>query len=433
MLHDRAVPLRSKIGYLRWPVTLPPHTSLALGLALLGLTVASVSGCTNGLERAEVGPLVGHVGPVSARIWMQGDPGAAYTVIARADGAENAGAIVAFDARGDAYDTACTTIDGLRPDTRYEYTVRRTRGEDASVHTGSFRTAPTPGTPTRFKLVTASCIRTRPWQQRAWPRVLEERPDLMLLLGDNAYANSTDPARVVRAHRRVRAMPGFAAVVRQVPTYAIWDDHDYGRDGSGGEVPNKAELLHAFRAVWPNPGAGTPDAPGAFFRFQRGDVEFFVLDGRYERVRRGSRNNASTRMLGPAQWAWLEEGLLASDATFRVIASGTTLDEFAIDTWRMYPRDRQRLRDLVDRLGIEGVIYLSGDVHYCALRTHAPTSATGYPLTEVISSGIANSMAQGFVVLEFDTTLDDPQVVIRIVSGNGRERRVLRRSELTCR
>jgi len=64
--------------------------------------------------------------------------------------------------------------------------------------------------------------------QRSWNLLLEEKPDLHLTVGDTHYADTTNPTVQLEHHLKYRKEKEFAKVLQQVPTYAIWDDHDYG-------------------------------------------------------------------------------------------------------------------------------------------------------------------------------------------------------------
>ena len=60
----------------------------------------------------------------------------------------------------------------------------------------------------------------------------------------------------------------FATVLRRVPTYAIWDDHDYGPNpNSDGTAKGKA---FGGGQIWANPTLGTTDTPGPFSNFSHG-------------------------------------------------------------------------------------------------------------------------------------------------------------------
>ena len=100
--------------------------------------------------------------------------------------------------------------------------------------------------------------------QSSWYLLLAQQPAFHLLLGDNAYINTVEPREIWRAHRRQRRVPQFATVIRRVPTYAMWDDHDFGPNDSDGTLPGKKIALGAFAEIWANPSAGTGETPGAF-------------------------------------------------------------------------------------------------------------------------------------------------------------------------
>lgn len=415
-------------------------------LVLIAIVKIGLTGCASLAPPAPgalVGPLVGHVTDRSAAIWMYGGPDARFRIdVSRIDGATDAPAqSVEFGPAAGTTPAALVTLGDLEPQTRYRYAIvplhdpaarpAWERAGDGGI-AGTFTTAPPPGTPGRFTAAVASCIKTRPSMQAAWPLLLAQEPSIQLLLGDNAYSNSTDPRVIRDAHLAVRSMPGFASVIRQVPTWAIWDDHDYADNNAGAEAEGKERSLRAFKALWPNPAAGLDAAPGVFHRFAWGDVEFFMLDVRYERTNVSEPDGPEKQMLGPAQLAWLADALAGSTATFKVIASGSTLRESPYDGWRDYDFARRRLFSMIADAGIEGVLFVTGDVHYSVVDTHDAAETGTYALTEVISSGIANSARMSFATLEFDTTLPDPTVRIRIIDGNRSVPvdRVLRRSEL---
>ncbi len=52
--------------------------------------------------------------------------------------------------------------------------------------------------------------------------------------------------------------------------------------------------------------------------------------------------------------------------------------------------------------------------------THPESDRVGYPLIEVVSSGVANSQTLSFATVDFDTTADYPPVQVRIIHGDGK-------------
>ena len=70
--------------------------------------------------------------------------------------------------------------------------------------------------------------------------------DFMLWMGDNVYfreGDYTSRSGLWYRWRRDRAMPVLAPLLRNMPNYAIWDDHDYGTNDSGRSFRLKEAAL----------------------------------------------------------------------------------------------------------------------------------------------------------------------------------------------
>ena len=66
-------------------------------------------------------------------------------------------------------------------------------------------------------------------------------------------------------------------------------------------------------------------------------------------------------------------------------------DKMLQEKWSNFPNERKRLLDTIRNSGREGVIILSGDVHYSELMSLHCKGVTNYPLFEFTSSGISHS------------------------------------------
>jgi alkaline phosphatase D len=203
---------------------------------------------------------------------------------------------------------------------------------------------------------------------------------------------------------------------------------------------------------------GLEDAPGAYFSTRYGAVDFFVVDCRMYRPDVGDDAkrcevdpNApllpqSQGPLGPTQEAWLFEGLRNSDATFKFIACGSRFTpEGSLDSWAAFPEASQRLGDFITSQNIEGVVFLSGDIHR-SLFSAFPT--TKYDIPEIVSSPLANATGtcgtsdpkqracydagNSWVQIDIDPTQADPTLTAKILDEAGRERAAwtIKRSEL---
>jgi len=310
-----------------------------------------------------------------------------------------------------------STMNGLAPDTRYQYQVS-INGKADPKWKGSFKTAPVEGTSTAFRMAITSCMHIKR-AQRSWNLLLEEQPDLHLTVGDTHYADTTNPTVQLEHHLTYRREKEFAKVLQQVPTYAMWDDHDYGPNNSDGTAKGKEFSLAGWKQAWPNPPSGTSKTPGAFFKFSRGDVDFFVVDGRYHRSPNELPDDDKKRMLGDAQFEWLLNGLKNSKAKFKIIASGSVLEHSKVDGWRIFTFSRHRLFDAIKEHKISGVMYIGGDMHKSLVWQHHESDRVGYPMIEIMSSGITNGKDLSFATIDFDTTVADPTARVRIIYGRG--------------
>jgi alkaline phosphatase D len=92
-------------------------------------------------------------------------------------------------------------------------------------------------------------------------------------------------------------------------------------------------------------------------------------------------------MLGERQWSWLERQFEVP-AEVRLLASSVQVlaDATGWECWANFARDQDRLFDVIRRKRANGVLFLSGDIHYAELSrldVNVP-----YPLWDLTSSGL---------------------------------------------
>lgn len=360
------------------------------------------------VESAELlsGPMVGHTTSSSATIWVETDKPAAVRVHYWVDAGSEP--MVRGTAVGRTSDKAPHTgvvkleglesaqvvhyeleIDGrsIRPQTPQVFSLLPAEHEGGQEGDGI----------SEFSVAFASCMsNARTPIQPVWEQVGVHRPDALLLIGDNnympnhpgAYETSEEVAQYAmsRYHRYLRDLPGLRTVLATTPTYAIWDDHDFGPNNSDRTFKWRELSLALFKKYWPNPYAGTTETPGVFHSVRIADVEFFLLDDRYHR----DPNDAPDRrtMLGDGQLTWLKNKLKQSTATFKVIVNGHIMlldrrDEH--EYWARFGDERDRFIDWMYGEGITGVFFISGDWHVGSL-SRMEFTRENYPLYELVSS-----------------------------------------------
>jgi len=393
------------------------------------------------------GPLVGAVSDSTARLLVRTD--ATRRVEVQLDEAALPGAPVAYSvvyppASRDF--TQVVTFSGLKPSTAYEARVL-VDGVQAP-RKGTFRTPTSPGAGGKFKFAFGSCARDG--AQPIFSMLRGRSLDLFVFVGDNHYGNTPDRDSLRWYYRWSWARPGRSELLSEASTLATWDDHDYVGNNTNSTSTGRTTALKVFKEYWANPSFGTTATPGVFTTHRFGDAEFFLLDDRYHRA---AATASTGSILGTDQTAWLVSVLKASTATFKFVACGSLLGPGATESWHNErPAALTALHAAIKSNKIQGVVFLSGDIHKSLFQEHLKATTGGYDIPELVSSPLANAQTgqtctagpTGYnrracekdgdyaTEVEVDTTLADPQFKARILDVNGAVRSTwtVRRSQL---
>jgi alkaline phosphatase D len=422
------------------------RTLIGTGLAAAtpGLALAQSNLDWVGIKRLMQGPVLGWCATESAAVWTRSSgawpvcvefdldplfPDPRRTTVQLADAAEDF--------------VQVHRLEGLKPDRTYAYRVLvdgKINPDDQGLE--PYRLTTPAGAPARFRLAFGSCARRARYPvQPIWRAVETARPDLFIWAGDAVYADSLDPHILAEEYRRQRDLPEIRRFMAETPQFCIWDDHDYGLNDQDRRHPGKVAALETFRRYWPNPAAGLPEAPGAFFQWSQGGVDFFFLDVRYYRDPNQDPNIAGKTMLGAVQRDWLLSGLKASQAPFKVLVSGSGWNDGKVegaDSWASFTHERDAIFDAVMAADVAGVVLLSGDTHFGEMNCLPWSERGGYDLYEFVSSPLAQDTVDlyltgrpvmrvrqafsadvNFGVVDFDMTLPDPTVRFELRDEGG--------------
>lgn len=339
------------------------------------------------------GPLVGVTTDATARLWIRADGPCEVTVRYRAAGDRAAfHAPRAVAARPDLDFTAEVLLEGLTPDTEYAYEVVV---DGAPLERGpfAFRTLPRPGEG-RVTIAFGSCVQLgRFASQPIFGAIAAARPSAFVWLGDNwYYANDEcdDPRALWARCRAQRECPSLLPLISGTPSFAQWDDHDYGPNDSDRTFDNKALTRSIFRAYFPGTGEGE-EGQGIYGHFSLGPVDLFMLDDRTFRDPASTPNSPTKTLLGERQRRWLVEGLAASRAPLKVVATGSQFlaRYHSFESWQTARDERDLILDAIRDRGVRGVLFISGDRHLAEVIRY-PAERVGHELWEVTSSPLAN-------------------------------------------
>jgi alkaline phosphatase D len=428
----------------------------ALASFALVLTSDAAQGVTLEAPAVTHGVVVGDIESASAVLWARADQDAFLNV--RLSGGRHKPVPRVPALAAEDY-TAQVPIDGLEPDTTYRYRAWFSLGAPGVGHgpavPGSFRTAPADETMAPVRLAFGGDI-----SGQNVCRDLSEgipiantinrfRPDIFVGLGDMIYAdNACDPvgrygnAQVPGgfgpavdlagfwAHWRYnRADPALQRLLSSTNYVGIWDDHEVVNDfGPLTDAPSTppytgAHLLplgrHAFLDYTP-----LATAPSRLYRSLRWgkQLEIFVLDTRGYRDANSALDDPEhpKTMLGSEQLSWLEQSLVASDATWKVIVSSVPMSiptgfppTNGRDGWANFDQAtgfEQQLLELLrfmQREGIDRPVWITTDVHFAEAFRYRPFADDPDFVVDELVTGPLN--AGIFPTRLFDETLN-PEV-----------------------
>jgi alkaline phosphatase D len=289
-----------------------------------------------------------------------------------------------------------------------------------------------------FTLLFSSCDQKKPLQRIAFGScirqmqdapllntIVEAKPDLFLMIGDVIYPDINDEAtalldpwpnensveRIKQVYAQMAAKPEYQNLKKNIQIMAVWDDHDYGINDGSADFPLKEQSQKLFLDFFDEPAnSERRKTPGIYdakiFGPEGKRVQIILLDTRYFRTpplpdtrsadekkalniagRYAQNEDPSATVLGEIQWQWLKEQLL-KPAELRLLVSSYPVIPFELgrDCWGNIPLERQRLFDLIEETKANGIIILSGDVHFAEI---SKTDEGPYPLVDFTSSALA--------------------------------------------
>lgn len=260
------------------------------------------------------------------------------------------------------------------------------------------------------RIACGSCYKPKR-DQGIWKVIAADQPQAFLFMGDNVYADTTDPKELEEEYRELNSQPDYAAFSKNVPVMPIWDDHDYGLNDSGREYPmRETSALLFFNAFKFPPDHEARRTPGVYHSRIFGPagkrIQIIMLDTRYFRsplvqIRKNGRKTYQTKtgpdatMLGESQWRWLAKQL-KKPAELRLIVSSIQIiaSNHRFEKWANLPGERQRLFNLLRNPAVGPTILLSGDRHLAEVaRLSAKEHRLPFDLYEMTCSGMTHAGA----------------------------------------
>lgn len=289
---------------------------------------------------------------------------------------------------------------------------------------GATRTLPRPDDAVQsFRVAFASCSHYEFGYFSAYRHMAEEKPDLVLFLGDYIY-EYTVPAdyadQTVRRHNGptatdligyrnryalYRTDPDLQALHAAAPCMTTWDDHevenDYANEWSQDVHVSPEDFLRrrtaAYQAYYehmPLRAGAHPTGTGIrlYDRVHYGRLATFtLLDGRQYRSKQPCEQPTSRRghvetdtcterldprrsLLGLEQEQWLYEGFRQSQSSWTILAQAQLMAQLRqkgasgelghwTDGWDGYAASRDRLLEAIAKERVLNPVVIGGDIH----------------------------------------------------------------------
>ena len=259
---------------------------------------------------------------------------------------------VTAEATPDADGALKIKVTGLTAATEYFWGVE-IGGTVSSVHQGRVRTGKIG--PHSFSFWHSSCALTGS-NHVVFEQIANRLPDFGLHMGDIHYENinANSPAAYHNGYDKVFLSARQSNLYRKVPTEYMWDDHDYGPDGSGATSPGRPAAITSFRQRVPS--VELPSAEGIYRTWVTGRVRFVLLDVRAYRT--------GSTLIGAEQKTWLKNLLDTATEAALVITTSTPWMGSGGDSWGGYQTERLELAEHMVASGWQGrIIMIGGDQH----------------------------------------------------------------------
>jgi alkaline phosphatase D len=256
------------------------------------------------------------------------------------------------------------------------------------------------------------------WQDEPQPVLslaAEQKPDAFIFLGDNIYGDTDNMDTLQAKYNRWGAMEEFKKLESATKIFATWDDHDFGRNDAGKWYPYKKESKEIFLKFFKEPAESDRRKHDGIYKteyLKSGEktIQLILLDGRtfrnnlllYDTSAKLPRESyfytpdyiphtsTDSTLLGAEQWQWLEAEL-AKPADLRLICSGSqfSIEYNGYEAWANFPHEQKRMLELIKKTKANGVIFLTGDVHYAEISRLQEDGL--YPIYDVTASGITST------------------------------------------
>ncbi|MCH2534643.1 MAG: alkaline phosphatase family protein [Bdellovibrionales bacterium] len=298
------------------------------------------------------------------------------------------------------YTVARLDINNLEPNKKYRLLFLNSRRE--LIDNRTFY-ALSDKDPLKISLVSCMNDQYEKEQEPMWKTLIDTNPDMVFMIGDNVYADAklgvlfkggVTPQDIWKRYEQTRNSLYIYRQKKLIPTYATWDDHDYGTNNGGKDFKYKKQAKEIFETFFPQTEQSNfKKGPGVSSLLSFNNYSFYFLDNRSFR----DKKNPSGQHFGKEQSQWIQESVKKLNSKYVFFISG---DQFfgAYHRFESFEGHHSKtFKEFLNKLkSIQNkkIIFVSGDRHLSEVM-EIESTLLGYKTYEITSSGIHSSVYPG--------------------------------------
>lgn len=254
--------------------------------------------------------------------------------------------------------------------------------------------------PNHLRVFVASCLSDYydKLQKKQWQQISEQKPDLLFLIGDNVYVdrnpyksvNDISEQHIWNRYVDTRQSFDLYKMKNLIPTFATWDDHDYGANDGNSSFVLKDFSKKIFKLFFPmNENSMISSGPGVASAFKIKNQQFLLLDDRYFRT---ALKATPQSHFGKEQNEWIFEKIKSHKGPTWLISGDQFFGDYhSFESFAgNHPQDFKEFIKNLKKIN-RPVVFVSGDRHIAELMK-IEKSVLGYQTYEITSSGLHTKM-----------------------------------------
>ncbi|KAH9188261.1 hypothetical protein AeNC1_009766 [Aphanomyces euteiches] len=324
---------------------------------------------------------LGSISSSSVKVWLFSTAATKAHVSYDDQDGEHKSLLFDFDEN---HPTLTVLLSDLNPETQYNVTIELLEANNQILFTDSVMFKTLGSNMSRVRFAFGSCTMAIPlihpflgFSSNLRYIATTLRPDFMLLLGDQIYADVDISANAEQLYRTTIHDDAYQAIGRSTPLFTMYDDHEiYNNWNAGPDDPLYQESIQLYERYFGDRNPARLEPGEHYYSWKTGVAAFFMLDVRKYASPKYSPDGPTKTKLGATQKDHFLSWLQSSTEPFKIVISSMVVSDLgqqAVDEgWALYQTEYLEIASFIKSHNISGVVLLSGDLHFAGVFQHTP-------------------------------------------------------------